>query len=96
MINTETYLFLNNELKKANDVNIMYNSLLLNSALLALLVFGGGLILYCRYSNKQYTDANYEEENRKRLLQKMMQYNSFSLDSNNINQGPMPLFTNYF
>ncbi len=92
LINTNAYSFLNTELKKANDVNMLYNSLLLNVILFVALLLGTTVMLYYRYENKKKNDYSYEIDKRNALLEKMMRLETFVHKDDNLLTS-LPIFT---
>ena len=92
LINPNAYSFLNTELTKANDVNILYNTLLLNVILFLALLLGTTLILYYRYENKKKNDSSYETNKRNALLEKMMTLETFNNKNDNMLTS-LPIFT---
>ena len=92
LINTNAYNFLSSELKKANDVNILYNSLILNVILFVFLLFGTAVVLYYRYENKRKNHDDYERNKTNALLEKMMTLETFNNKDDNMLTS-LPIFT---
>ena len=92
LVNTNAYNFLSSELKKANDVNILYNSLILNVILFVFLLLGTTCVLYYRYENKRKHHHDYEKNKTDALLQKMMNLESFQNKDDNLLTS-LPIFT---
>lgn len=92
LINTNAYNFLSSELKKANDVNILYNSLILNVILFVFLLFGTTVVLYYRYENKRKNHHDYERNKTNALLEKMMTLETFNNKDDNMLTS-LPIFT---
>ena len=95
LINPNAYHFLNTELKKANDVNILYNSLVLNVILFVFLLLFTIIVLYYRYENKKKNQHNYEKNRTNALLEKMMTLETFNNKDDNMLTS-LPNFTSVF
>ena len=92
LINPNAYYFLNSELKKANDVNILYNSLILNAILFVFLFLGITIVLYYRYEHKRKNHHSYEATKTNALLQKMMNLETFNHKEDDMLTS-LPIFT---
>lgn len=95
LINANAYNFINSELKKANDVNILYNSLILNVILFVFLLVGTVVVLYYRYENKRKNNPEYERNRTNALLEKMMTLETFNNKDDNMLTS-LPNFTSVF
>tara|TARA_B100000482_G_scaffold140580_1_gene103450 strand:+ start:444 stop:740 length:297 start_codon:yes stop_codon:yes gene_type:complete len=89
LINTTAYNFIDNELKKANDINILYNSLILNVVLFLVFFISILLFLYYRYQNKKKNHHLYEQENRNALLEKMIHLEKINNDDDLVTNLPI-------
>jgi large-conductance mechanosensitive channel len=91
LINTNAYNFLDSELKKANEVNILYNSLILNVVLFITFLLGTIIFLYYRYQNKIKHSDSYEQDKRNALLQKMINLENINKEDDMLTS--LPIFT---
>ena len=91
LINSNVYSYINHELKKANDVNILYNTLILNVSLFTVFLIGGSIFLYYRYNNKIQKSDTYEQEKRDALLEKMVKLENINKEDNLLTS--LPIFS---
>ncbi len=91
LINSSAYNFLDSELRKANNVNILYNSLILNVVLFVVFFVSTLIFLYYRYQNKQKNKDSYELEKRNALLQKMINLENINKDDDLLTS--LPIFS---
>ncbi len=91
LINASAYNYLDSELRKANNVNILYNSLILNVVLFVVFLVSTLLFLYFRYQNKQKNKDSYELEKRNALLQKMINLENINKDDDLLTS--LPIFS---
>ena len=98
LVDNNISLLVKQELRKTEKITKMYNSLILNSVLVIILIIGIGGILYIKYNDKQHNDDKGEEiKKRNSLLEKVanMQYvqNNMNKDKNGLITS-LPIFSN--